>query len=134
MFYPIPEDALSPNVLLLNIQPEEGISFIIQAKIPGSKVCMSTISLDFLYKDIFGDIQPEPYERLILDCMLGDRTLFWRNDGIELSWALLTPVLQKWKISPKDFPLSYYNAGTDGPKQADYLLNKDSRKWFEQSF
>ena len=130
MFYPIPEDALSPNVLLLNIQPEEGISFIIQAKIPGSKVCMSTISLDFLYKDIFGEIQPEPYERLILDCMLGDRTLFWRNDGIELSWALLTPILEKWQNSPKDLPLTFYNAGTSGPEQADYLLKKDNRKWF----
>lgn len=130
MFYPIPEDSLSPNVLLLNIQPEEGISFIIQAKIPGSKVCISTISLDFLYKDIFGEIQPEPYERLILDCMLGDRTLFWRNDGIELSWALLTPVLKNWQEDNGNSPLAFYNAGTMGPDQANDLLNKDGRNWF----
>ena len=111
--------------------PKEGISFIIQAKIPGSKVCMSTISLDFLYKDIFGGTQPEPYERLILDCMLGDQTLFWRNDGVELSWALLTPVIDNWKNSPKYSPLTFYNAGTMGPKEADQLLSKDGRKWFE---
>ncbi len=131
MFYPIPENDLSPNVLLLNIQPEEGISFIIQAKSPGSKVCMSTISLDFLYKDIFGDTQPEPYERLLLDCMVGDQTLFWRNDGIELSWSLLTPVLESWQNFPDNSPLTYYKSGSSGPKEAEMLLKKDGRTWLE---
>lgn len=129
MFYPIPEEDLSQNVLLLNIQPDEGISFVIQAKVPGSKVCISTISLDFLYKDLFGETQPEPYERLLLDCMLGDQTLFWRNDGIELSWSLLSPVLNYSEKYPKKIPLAYYNAGTWGPKEADLLLKNTNHKW-----
>ena len=129
MFYPLPQEELSPNALILNVQPDEGISFEIQAKLPGPKVCISTLSLNFLYKDIIGDNQPEPYERLLLDCMLGDQTLFWRHDGIEVSWSLLTPVLEKWKNDPKSCPLTFYKAGTWGPLDSELLLKQDGRSW-----
>ncbi len=81
------------NVLVLQIQPEEGISLRFQAKRPGSKVCMSTLRMDFSYREIFGTEAPEAYQRLLLDCMVGDQTLFIRQDNVEVSWALLTPVL-----------------------------------------
>ena len=129
MFYPLPQEELSPNALVLNVQPDEGISFEIQAKLPGPKVCMSTLSLNFLYKDIIGDKQPEPYERLLLDCMLGDQTLFWRHDGIEVCWSLLTPVLERWQNDPEICPLTFYKAGTWGPLESELLLKQDGRSW-----
>ena len=112
MFGSLTQSDLPPNVLQINIQPNEGISFVIQAKVPGPKLCIGSLDLDFYYKDLFGDEPQEPYERLILDCIAGDQTLFWRHDGIELSWRLLTPVLEIWKNNPDACSLSYYNAGT----------------------
>jgi glucose-6-phosphate 1-dehydrogenase len=119
-------DAL-PNVLVLQIQPEEGISLSFQAKRPGSKICMDTLNMSFSYQDIFGVSLPEAYERLLLDCMLGDQTLFTRYDSVETSWQLLTPVLEAWQkdaASPYEYP-----AGSGSFPQADSLIEADGRKW-----
>lgn len=123
-----PED-LSPDQLILNVQPEEGMSLKIQAKQPGPKLCMGQLSLDFKYADIFGGDIPDAYERLLLDCMLGDQTLFIRSDVIAASWRLFTPILNAWSkfdAANLDCPchLRFYPAGSDGPGDAWKLLGE----------
>jgi len=118
---------LPSNVLILQIQPEEGVSLSFQAKHPGSKICISTLNMNFNYKSIFLVDMPEAYQRLLLDCMVGDQTLFTRFDDVETSWRLLTPVLQAWekeKSNPHQYP-----AGSDSFPEADKLIESDSRKW-----
>jgi glucose-6-phosphate 1-dehydrogenase len=127
MFAPLSPDELSPNVLVLNVQPEEGISLTIQAKQPGPKLCMNSLTMDFRYQDIFGIELPDAYERLLIDCMLGDQTLFWRSDGIEAAWSLVTPVLKRW--NEKGCPLAFYQSGSWGPRQSEALLHHDGRRW-----
>jgi glucose-6-phosphate 1-dehydrogenase len=118
---------LPPNVLVLQIQPEEGISLLFQAKRPGSKLCMSTLNMAFSYKSIFAAEAPEAYRRLLLDCMVGDQTLFTRQDDVEISWQLLTPVLQAWQ---QDDSMPYiYPAGCESFAEADRLLEADGRTW-----
>ena len=119
-------DVLS-NVLILQIQPEEGISLSFQAKQPGSKICMSTLNMNFNYKDVFGVHMPQAYQRLLLDCMIGDQTLFTRYDGVEIAWQLLTPVLEAWQNNPSE-PCQY-PAGSDSFPEADQLIETDGRKW-----
>jgi glucose-6-phosphate 1-dehydrogenase len=115
------------NVLVLQIQPEEGISLSFQAKRPGSKMCMSTLRMDFNYRELFGAEAPEAYQRLLLDCMVGDQTLFIRQDNVEISWGLLTPVLEAWEKS-NSVPCQY-SAGSDTFAEADSLIESDGRKW-----
>jgi glucose-6-phosphate 1-dehydrogenase len=129
MFYPLHRADLEPNVLVLNVQPEEGIKLTMQAKVPGPNVCLTSLDMDFSYRSTFGSEPPEPYERLLLDCMVGDQTLFWRNDGVEVAWSLLTPVLKTWESSPGKCPLSGYRAGSWGPDAADRMIKKDGREW-----
>jgi len=119
------------NVLILQIQPEEGISLSFQAKQPGSKVCMGTLNMNFSYRSIFGVEMPEAYQRLLLDCMVGDQTLFTRQDGVEVAWRLLTPVLQAWEQSNSS-PVEYA-AGSDSFPEADSLIESDGRKWRKPS-
>jgi glucose-6-phosphate 1-dehydrogenase len=116
-----------PNVLVLQIQPREGISLSFQAKRPGSKICMDTLNMSFSYQDIFGVSLPEAYQRLLLDCMLGDQTLFTRYDTVETSWQLLTPVLEAWQNNTA--PPYEYPAGSGSFPQADSLIEADGRKW-----
>jgi len=117
----------SPNVLVLQIQPDEGISLSFQAKRPGSKICISTLNMSFDYKTIFLVDMPEAYQRLLLDCMLGDQTLFTIYDGVEVAWRLLTPVLQSWE---NDDSIPYrYPAGSQSFPEADALINADGRSW-----
>ena len=120
---------LSPNVLVLNVQPEEGISLSIQTKHPGPKLCMSTLTMDFLYREAFDVEIPDAYERLLLDCMVGDQTLFVRRDGMEVEWSLLTPVLASWEEAGDKVQLSPYPAGSWGPAEADGLLARDGDQW-----
>ncbi len=120
-------DVLPANVLVLKIQPEEGIDLSFQAKRPGSKICMSTLKLDFNYREIFGSEPPEAYERLLLDCMIGDQMLFLRQDDIELAWGLLEPVLQSWANGGGQLHL--YPAGAESFAAADALIKADGRKW-----
>jgi len=127
IFNPIQAEDLSPNVLTLNVQPEEGIALSIQAKQPGPKLCMGDLTMNFKYSEIFGGAKPEAYERLLLDSMLGDQTLFIRNDFIDLSWKLFTPVLEAWEKS--DYPLYKYKAGSWGPDEVCKLLQQDGFCW-----
>jgi len=135
-FKPVPhsifhfkDDTVMPgNVLVFNVQPEEGIELKFQAKHPGSKLCMSSINMDFNYKKIFGENPPEAYERLILDVMSGDQTLFIRHDDMKAAWNLFDPILKKWKeYGTENF--YGYSAGTDGPEQVDVLLGIKEAGW-----
>lgn len=116
------------NVLAIRIQPNEGIALKINCKVPGPSSPIQPVKMDFRYGSYFGMSPPEAYERLICDCMLGDRTLFAREDEVFTSWRILTPVLDYWHSAPaKDFP--NYPAGSWGPKAADDMIAKDQRKW-----
>jgi glucose-6-phosphate 1-dehydrogenase len=127
MFLSAGLEDMPPNVLVLQIQPEEGISLSFQAKRPGSKICMSTLNMNFNYKSIFLVDMPEAYQRLLLDCMVGDQTLFTRFDGVETSWRLLTPVLEAWE-KDQSRPCEYA-AGSDSFPEANALIESDGRKW-----
>lgn len=116
------------NVLAIRIQPDEGTALKINCKVPGPSSPVQPVKMDFRYGSYFGVTPPEAYERLICDCMLGDSTLFAREDEVFSSWKLLTPVLEKWeKENPAPFP--NYAAGTWGPPEADLMIMKDGRKW-----
>ena len=117
------------NVLALQLQPQEGISLGFQAKQPGSKICIGTLDMSFSYQGVFGVSLPEAYQRLLLDCMVGDQTLFTRQDGVEVAWRLLTPVLEAWQnddAAPYEYP-----AGSSSFLQADSLIESDGRQWRE---
>ncbi|MCJ7778321.1 MAG: glucose-6-phosphate dehydrogenase [Sedimentisphaerales bacterium] len=120
-------DDLPPNVLVLHIQPDEGLSLSFQAKRPGSKICIGTLNMNFCYRSVFGVAMPEAYHRLLLDCMLGDQTLFTRNDDVEIAWKLLTPVLEDWE--KEDSAPYIYPAGSESFIEADRLIEADGRKW-----
>ncbi len=128
IFAPLMTENLAPNVLVLNVQPEEGISLKIQAKRPGPKSCLSSLAMDFSYKEVFGIEPPSAYERLLLDCLLGDQTLFWRRDGVEVAWSLITPVLKAWEDKKTTSPLYPYPAGSWGPPQAKALIECEGCK------
>jgi glucose-6-phosphate 1-dehydrogenase len=116
------------NVLAIRIQPDEGISLRINCKVPGPSSPIQPVKMDFRYGSYFSLAPPEAYERLICDCMLGDGTLFARNDEVLASWKWITPILENWHQSPpSDFP--NYPSGTWGPKAADELLARDGKMW-----
>ncbi|NTV52645.1 MAG: glucose-6-phosphate dehydrogenase [Candidatus Firestonebacteria bacterium] len=122
MFFPLEAADLPPTTLRLRIQPEEGIDLTVNTKLPGMKVCLTPLDLKFRYRETFGIKTPCAYERLLLDILVGDQTLFWRHDDVEAAWALLTPVLQQWGAPGNAAPLSTYPAGSWGPAEADGLL------------
>jgi glucose-6-phosphate 1-dehydrogenase len=111
----------------MKIQPEEGLSLSFQAKRPGSKLCMGTLNMDFSYESIFGIQMPEAYQRLLLDCMIGDQTLFMRFDTLETSWRWLEPVLNTWE--DRNDSLFLYSAGVSNFPEADRLIQSDGRQW-----
>jgi glucose-6-phosphate 1-dehydrogenase len=117
---------LDPNWLIIRIQPDEGISIKFEAKVPGQMIQIRPVSMDFQYGTSFGKKSPEAYERLLLDAMIGDPTLYARADMVELSWDLVMPILHGWEKDPN---ISNYPAGTWGPEEADQLIEKDGRKW-----
>jgi glucose-6-phosphate 1-dehydrogenase len=121
--------ALDQNVLVVRIQPDEGISLRMQAKIPGTSLRIEPVKMDFHYGTSFGKASPEAYERLLLDAMSGDATLFARRDEVEEAWAFIDPIEQAWHAK-KDAPeLHFYPAGSWGPEAADELLARDGRTW-----
>ncbi|HEV8251593.1 MAG TPA: glucose-6-phosphate dehydrogenase [Gaiellaceae bacterium] len=126
-FAEIAGEGLQPNVLVVHIQPNEGVSLEIGAKVPGHGMEIRTVHMDFLYGGAFRTGLPEAYERLILDCMLGDPTLFTRSDEIEEQWALVDAIVSAWSRHRPVFP--NYAAGTWGPKEANDLLERDGRRW-----
>ena len=129
IFAPIRAEDLPSNELILNVQPEEGMALLIQAKQPGPKLCMGTLTLDFKYAEVFGGPVPDAYERLLLDCMLGDQTLFIRNDIIKASWEFFAPVLEAWSEPQSDCPLHFYESGSQGPAEAMTRFFKDGLLW-----
>jgi glucose-6-phosphate 1-dehydrogenase len=121
-------EGIKPNVISMRIQPDEGIALRFAAKVPGPNMNMSSVNMNFSYADAFGASSANGYERLLLDAMLGDGTLFAHRDGVEATWALMTPLLEAWAKSPvKDFP--NYAAGTWGPEASDAMLKADGRRW-----
>jgi len=120
-------ETLRPNVLLIHVQPNEGVSLAIGAKVPGQGMAIRTVHMDFLYGGAFREGLPDAYERLILDAMLGDATLFTRSDEIEEQWALVDAIVAFWQRDRPSFP--NYASGTWGPASSDELLHRDGRSW-----
>jgi glucose-6-phosphate 1-dehydrogenase len=120
-------EALRPNVLLIHVQPNEGMSLAIGAKVPGLGLQIRTVHMDFVYGSAFREGLPEAYERLILDAMVGDATLFTRADEIEEQWALVDAIAAPWRRDRPQFP--NYAAGSWGPPSADDLVHRDGRSW-----
>jgi len=121
-------EGMKSNIISMRIQPDEGIALRFEAKVPGPSMHLSPVDMDFCYSTAFGVSTANGYERLLLDAMLGDGTLFAHRDDVEATWALMTPVLEYWAKNPvKDFP--NYAAGTWGPSAGDALLEMDGRKW-----
>ncbi len=117
-----------PNWLLLRIQPDEGIAFEFGAKVPGPRMRVGDVRMDFKYEDYFGTAPATGYETLIYDVMAGDATLFQRADNIEAGWSVVQPVLDVWNSEPpQNFP--NYAAGSQGPAAADEMLAKEGRAW-----
>jgi len=129
LFQDILPGQLSPNVLVLNVQPDEGITLTIQAKKPGPRTSLASLDMAFCAREVFGDELTEAYQRLLLDCMLGDQTLFVRVDEMELEWIQISAVLEAWAESGKDGKIYSYPAGSWGPKEAEAILQKDGRAW-----
>jgi glucose-6-phosphate 1-dehydrogenase len=119
----------NPNVLALRIQPNEGISLRFEVKTPGNSLRTRTVDMDFRYDTAFGQPNTDAYSRLLVDCMLGDQTLFTRGDEVEASWRLLTPLLEVWDAPAPPEVIPLYEAGTWGPVEAELLLNRDGRNW-----
>jgi glucose-6-phosphate 1-dehydrogenase len=119
--------SVNPNLLVIRIQPDEGIALIVDAKEPGPDLKISPVTLDFKYHEVFGGDPPEAYERLLLDAIHGDPTLYARGDWIEQAWQLTQPVLDHWARTPGPLPL--YEAGSWGPSEADAFIARDGGKW-----
>jgi len=126
MFAGTISEGIDPNTVVMRIQPDEGISLQFQAKIPGTRLCLEPVIMDFSYQKVFS---LNDYERVLLDCMQGDQMLFVRSDEVEGAWALLSPLIEKLESEtyPKTFP--NYEAGSTGPDAAAELLKKDGRSW-----
>jgi glucose-6-phosphate 1-dehydrogenase len=119
---------LRPSTLTIRIQPDEGIALSFSGKIPGPDVNLGTVEMDFCYQDAFGGRSPEAYETLLLDCLVGDGTLFASSDLIEKSWELLMPVVEAWTAASAT-SVPTYEAGSWGPREADALFERDWRQW-----
>ena len=127
MFADTPVDKLTPNNLTLNIQPTQGVTLGISAKIPGPKMDLGGVEMKFRYEDAFNLTPNVGYETLLYDCFTGDATLFQRADNIEAAWRVVDPALKAWEAD-RSGPETY-EAGTAGPKVADELLGRDGRAW-----
>ena len=130
LFNADPEIPQAPNVLKLRIQPEEGLSLRVISKVPGTKAKTHPVEMDFQYGDAFEAPSPEAYERLLLDVMNGDASLFMRRDAVEASWAWVTDIIEGWDMHGHKW-LPEYQAGTWGPVEADRLIQTDGHHWRE---
>jgi len=116
-----------PNLLILRIQPEEGISLRFVSKQPGSGMHVRPVAMDFKYGTSFGGRSPSAYETLLIDAMIGDATLYTRQDMVEASWRAVEPILHAWQ-SP-NFHVPVYEPGTWGPPEAEKMLERQGRRW-----
>ncbi len=128
IFRDTPIERLAPNDMVLAIQPEEGVWLRFNAKVPGPSVHSSGVEMRFDYHDYFDGKPSTGYETLIYDAMIGDALLFQRADNIEAGWAVVQPVLEAW-ARERPAALPHYPAGSEGPKEADALLERDGRHW-----
>ncbi|HEX9483330.1 MAG TPA: glucose-6-phosphate dehydrogenase [Gemmatimonadaceae bacterium] len=125
---------LQPNVLVLRVQPNEGISLNFQVKVPGAAVALTQelevapVDMDFSYTEAFGETTAPAYETLLLDVMIGEMTLFTRSDEVEAAWKIIDPLLQHWESHPAS-PMPTYPAGSWGPAEADRLISLDGARW-----
>jgi len=117
---------VQPNQLILTVQPNEGVSLSLGAKIPGASMRIRPVNMEFLYGTSFMSQSPEAYERLILDAMRGDATLFTRNDEVDAQWSIIDPILKAWHEGRP--PLTEYESGSPGPPEADALIG-EGRHW-----
>src|ERR671934_1205028 len=120
-------EGLRPNVLVVHVQPDEGVSLAIGAKVPGLGMLIRTVHMDFLYGGAFRTDMPEAYERLLLDCFIGDQTLFTRSDEVDEQWLLVDAIVAAWERDRPAFP--NYAAGSWGPPSANELIERDGRSW-----
>ena len=118
-----------PNRLILNIQPDEGISISFGAKRPGTEMSIGNVNMDFSYKEGFGESTRSAYATLLNDCLRGDATLFDRGDNVEAAWSLVDPILDVWSAA-KTAAVPQYSSGSWGPRESDALLERDGRKWY----
>jgi len=126
--FPSAKEHLTPNMLVLYLQPDEGVHLRFEAKVPDTVSKMRSVDMEFHYADSFGKTAiPEAYERLLLDTITGDASLFTRADEVETAWGLIDPVIQAWESQKQ--PLAFYEPGTWGPEEANELLAKDKRMW-----
>ena len=123
------EREVEPNRLVLNIQPEEGVSVSFGAKRPGTEMSIGTVTMNFSYKEGFGGTTRSAYATLLNDCLRGDATLFDRGDSVEAAWSLVDPILDVWSAA-KTAGVPVYSSGTWGPKESDQLLERDGRQWY----
>ena len=128
LFRETPVNALNPNVLIIRIQPDEGISLSFDAKVPGPLERLDTVTMDFSYARYFKAEPSTGYETLLFDAMTGDQTLFHRMDIVEAGWQAVEPVLRAWKADAAT-PLPIYAPGSPGPAEAEFLLEHDRRQW-----
>ena len=128
MFPLAPGAEIAPNVLVFRVQPNEGISLCFEVKVPGHDFRMATATMDFSYAGAFGPSGHSAYETLLVDCMLGDATLFTRSDGVEAAWRVVDPIIAAGEQS-QPVPLSDYAAGEWGPEEADALIRGDGAEW-----
>jgi glucose-6-phosphate 1-dehydrogenase len=127
-----PPNGIEPNLLILRIQPDEGITLRFGAKVPGQSMRIRSVNMDFRYGSSFARQSPDAYERLLLDCMHGDATLFAREDEVEEAWRICTAILDGWRAHPPDGKQSpNYEAGSWGPREADEFIARDGRRWRE---
>jgi glucose-6-phosphate 1-dehydrogenase len=128
IFKRVSPTAITSNLLVVNVQPDEGISVRFEAKLPGSRMQLAPVMMNFRYGTAFGRAVPEAYETLLLDAMLGDPTLFARHDFVEASWSLITPVHQAWAAAGVE-KIPGYEAGEWGPDEANAMMAADQRRW-----
>jgi len=130
LFRGTPCDRIEPNLLTVHIQPDEGMSLRFSAKLPGPVMQIRPVTMNFRYGEAFGASPPTAYETLLLDCMLGDATLFNREDAVDLSWELVDPILARWKQDGEK-GLAFYESGSWGPEEADAFIAADGREWVQ---
>src|SRR3954452_23800719 len=126
-FNPAQAEGLEPDALVLRIQPDEGITLRFGAKVPGQAFRVRSVSMDFFYGAAFMEETPEAYERLLLDALIGDATLFIRSDEVDQAWRIVDPLLQCFETD--EVALAKYESGTWGPREADELIERDGRRW-----
>jgi glucose-6-phosphate 1-dehydrogenase len=119
----------NPNMLIMRLQPNEGIAMRFEVKTPGSSLRSRSVEMDFRYDAAFGSPNQDAYARLLIDCMLADQTLFTRGDEVEASWRVFTPLIEVWENNPTSNIIPFYEAGTWEPAEAELLLERDGRKW-----